>query len=99
MDHPGHKPDPIDIAGWLQRWQLDKCIWVPTDKGISYIEIESITQLFGQFPRHPEVLVKTKSGKEFYIVFYEGRVFKPYDLDALILPLSRGINGAFWILK
>lgn len=93
------KPDPATPNEWLMHWFREKRIRVPTQKlGVAILEIENISTANIRTKPRPDALITIKGGKSFYVLFNEGRVYRPYDKPTLVIP-NCCINRAWWLLN
>jgi len=93
------EPDPSTPNEWLMHWFREKRIRVPTQKlGVTNLEIDNISTTNIRTNPRPDALITTKTGKSFYVLFTESRVYRPYDKPTLVIP-NCCLNRAWWLLN
>ena len=103
MFGPGIKPQhpqPATPLQWYATWARTREMLIPSKKRkLIRIDLESIEVPLNDAEGKPDLLIKTRHGKEFYLIFDRGAVYQALDKPTLIFPTEQGPDHAFWILK
>ena len=101
-DIPGYQPPPSSAGQWMDEFTRSKTINIPKLRtGETRLEVEDIAVPPCGTRGDPDLLVRTNTGKQFYVRFFtnENRIYYPLDLPVLYFPVDKGTVGSFWVVK
>jgi len=98
-NQPGWRPPPKTPLQWHQLWTTELKIHVPSRRGyLMGLELTEVKIPESGTRGEPALLRVAKDGREFYVVFQRGKVFRAMDKPVLVYPPEAGPGRAFWVL-